>query len=195
MSYYDVDAILTEAEVSGPPIPPDPTTLTTPQKVPCRFELDVPDLGHLDNNPAQPLKSGTTITLPLWLAEMLAISAGPDDAPITMSPPAALSTEVVQALKADPRAVPLRDQSAHFYALGARILDLFEDKELAGVLRKTFVGRAAEVGVHAGKVGEDSVGGGGDDFLRGLEEWERGLFRGAHEGVRGAKEWMENVKK
>lgn len=129
---------------------------------------------------------------------MLAISAtGPDSSgpPVTMSPPAALSTEVVQALKADPRAVPLRDQSAHFYALGARILDLFEDKELAGVLRRTFVGRAAEVGVHAGKVGDDSVGGGGEEFLRGLEEWERGLFRGAHEGVRGAKEWMENVKR
>lgn len=126
---------------------------------------------------------------------MLAISAGPDDAPITMSPPAALSTEVIQALKADPRAVPLRDQSAHFYALGARILDLFEDKELAGVLRRTFVGRAADVGVHAGKVGDDSVGGSGEEFLRGLEEWERGLFRGAHEGVKGAKEWMENMKK
>ncbi|KEZ40733.1 DNA replication complex GINS protein PSF3 [Scedosporium apiospermum] len=181
MSYYDIDAILTEAE-----------------KVPCKFELDVPDLGHLDNNPSQPLKSGTNLTLPLWLAEMLAISSTGEDAkpPVTMSPPAALSTEVVQALKADPRAVPLRDQSAHFYGLGTRMLDLFEDKELAEVLRKTFVVRAAEVGLHAGKVGDDvPVGGAGEEFLRGLDEWERGLFRKAHEGAKGTKEWMENVKK
>ncbi|SPO05352.1 probable DNA replication complex GINS protein PSF3 [Cephalotrichum gorgonifer] len=185
MSYYDIDAILTEAE-----------------KVPCKFELDIPDLGHLDNNPSDTLKAGTTLTLPLWLAEMLAISSaggGPHEESrphVTMSPPAALTGEVIQALKADPRAVPLRDQSAHFYGLGTRMLDLFEDKELASVLRKTFVGRAAEVGLHAGKVGEDSVGSGaGEEFLRGLDEWERALFRKAHEGAKGTKEWMENVKK
>ena len=34
MSYYDVDAILTDA-----------------QKLPCTFEIDVPGLGYLDGNP------------------------------------------------------------------------------------------------------------------------------------------------
>lgn len=34
MSYYDVDAILTDA-----------------QKLPCTFEVDVPGLGYLDGNP------------------------------------------------------------------------------------------------------------------------------------------------
>lgn len=33
-SYYDVDAILTDAD-----------------KVPCAFELDIPGLGYLDENP------------------------------------------------------------------------------------------------------------------------------------------------
>lgn len=36
MSYYDVDAILTDS-----------------QKLPCTFELDVPGLGYLDGNPGQ----------------------------------------------------------------------------------------------------------------------------------------------
>lgn len=36
MSYYDVDAILTES-----------------QKVPCTFQLDVPGLGYLDGNPGE----------------------------------------------------------------------------------------------------------------------------------------------
>lgn len=35
-SYYDVDAILTDA-----------------QKVPCTFELDIPGLGYLEGNPGQ----------------------------------------------------------------------------------------------------------------------------------------------
>ncbi|KAJ0138594.1 Uncharacterized protein HZ326_18448, partial [Fusarium oxysporum f. sp. albedinis] len=35
----------------------------------------------------------------------------------------------------------------------------------------------------------------GEEFLRGLEEWERGLFRRGHEGVKGAKEWTDKVKK
>ncbi|KAF5586525.1 DNA replication complex GINS PSF3, partial [Fusarium pseudocircinatum] len=51
MSYYDIDSILTDAE-----------------KVPCHFEIDVRDLGHLDNSP-HGLKAQTPLTLPLWLAE------------------------------------------------------------------------------------------------------------------------------
>lgn len=36
MSYYDVDAILTDV-----------------QKLPCTFQLDVPGLGYLDGNPGE----------------------------------------------------------------------------------------------------------------------------------------------
>jgi GINS complex subunit 3 len=170
--------------------------------VPCKFELDIPDLGHLDNTPTQPLKAGTQLNLPLWLAEMLAIAnTGPSDestAPITLNLPSALSNEVVQALKADPRAVPLRDQSAHFFGLGTRMLDLFEDGQLSAVLRKTFVTRAADVGLHARKAGDEGAGGvigSGEEFLRGLDEWERALFRKSHTGVKASKEWMASVKK
>ncbi|KAK2074220.1 hypothetical protein P8C59_008441 [Phyllachora maydis] len=199
MSYYDIDAILTDAE-----------------KVPCTFELDVPDLGHLESTHAQHgLKSGARLSLPLWLAEMLAIanvsgasaSASADDSRsfVTLGLPPALAADVVNALKADPRAVPLRDQSPHFYTLATRLLDLFEDRELAAVLRRTFAARAAEVALHARKAGgggggDDNasnlgVGGAGEDFLRGLDETERALFRRAHDGVKAGREWMERVKK
>ncbi|GAO19515.1 uncharacterized protein UV8b_05375 [Ustilaginoidea virens] len=177
MSYYDVNAILTDAE-----------------KVPCRFELDVPYLGHLDNSPA--LRAGTQLSLPLWLAELLAlVSAGEGTrAPLTLNLPPCLSDRVLNALKADPRAVALRDQSAHFYGLAVRMLDLFEEKELGAVLRRTFVVRAGEIGLHARRA-DEAVGGRGQEFLRGLDEWERSLFRRGHEGVRGAREWTERVKK
>ncbi|KAI1158131.1 hypothetical protein F5B18DRAFT_111221 [Nemania serpens] len=187
MSYYDIDAILTDAE-----------------KVPCKFELDVPDLGYLDNNPSQPLRNGAAIGLPLWLAELLALanrapsSAGEDAKSfVSLNLPPSLSNEVLSALKADPRAVPLRDQSHNFYGLGTRMLDLFEEKEICALLRRTFVARAADVALHAGKAGAtDDVGvGAGGEFLRGLEEWERRLFKKAHDGAKGTKEWMDGVKR
>lgn len=120
--------------------------------------------------------------------------------------PPAMGNDVVQALKADPRAVPLRDQSAHFYGLAIHMMELSEEQELATALRKTFVTRASEVALHARKVGgvgkgkgeEGSnlgVGGAGEEFLRGLDEWERKLFRKAHDGAKSGKEWMEGVKK
>lgn len=55
-SYYDVDAILTDA-----------------QKVPCTFELTVPGLGYLEGNMSGDIKSGSKVELPLWLGEMLAL--------------------------------------------------------------------------------------------------------------------------
>lgn len=165
-----------------------------PQKVPCQFELDVPYLGHLDNSSG--LKPGTPLSLPLWLAEMLALASSGEDskAPLTLNLPPCLSEQVLAALKADPRAVPLRDQSAHFYGVGVRMLDLFDERELSAVLRKTFVVRAGDVGLHARKA-DEGVGGQGEEFLRGLDEWERGLFRRGHEGVRRAKDWTDKVKK
>ncbi|EMR71781.1 putative dna replication complex gins protein psf3 protein [Eutypa lata UCREL1] len=187
MSYYDIDAILTDSE-----------------KVPCTFELDIPELGYLDNNPSHPLKAGTSVGLPLWLAELLALAnrspgGSQDDAKsfVTLNLPTSLSNEVMSALKADPRAVALRDQSHNFYGLGTRMLDLFEEREICAVLRKTFVTRAAEIALHARKAGatEDLGSGVGEEFLRGLDEWERRLFRKAHESTKSTKEWMENVKR
>jgi GINS complex subunit 3 len=174
------------------------------KKIPCKFEIEVAHLGYIDNNPAQPLKAGTSVGLPLWLAELLALadsSPGSSDQEIKpfvdLKLPRALSNEVMAALKADPRAVPLRDQSQNFYGLGTRMLDLFDEKEICAILRRTFVTRAVDIALHARKAGatEDLGGGGGEEFLRGLDEWERRLFRRAHEGTKGTKEWMQGFKK
>lgn len=169
--------------------------------------MAIPDLGHIENNPGQPLQTGTKTSLPLWLAEMLALastssaSTNDEDAKsfVNLSLPPALSSEVTQALKADPRAVPLRSQSMNFYGLATRLMDLFEEKELYTVLRKTFVVRAADIALHARKTKEDGanlgLGGAGDEFTKGMDEWERMLYFRAHEGMKFGKEWMENVKK
>lgn len=170
--------------------------------------MTIPNLGHINNNPGEALKAGTALSLPLWLAEMLALAntgSNDDDAKsfVNLSLPDALSNECTQALKADPRAVQLRQRSMNFYGLATRLMDLFEERELDGVLRKTFVTRAAEIALHARKIDAAakegasnlSLGGGGDDFTRGLDEWERMLFGKAHGGLKAGKEWMDNVKK
>jgi len=52
----------------------------------------------------------------------------------TIDLPTSLSSRVLNALKADPRTVDLRAQAPHFFSLGARMLELFEEEELVDVL-------------------------------------------------------------
>ncbi|KAL2404273.1 DNA replication complex GINS protein psf3 [Exophiala dermatitidis] len=207
MSYYDVDAILTDS-----------------QKLPCTFELDVPGLGYLEGNVGGTVKAGTKIDLPMWLGIMLAVSTGntPESSQlVTLDFPAPLQQRVINALKADPRTVDLRAQAPHFYALGARIMELFDDRTVLDTLLnvsgdcsipwkrvlvrsvsrnetdirrgQTFKTRAAEIADQAhnprGALGD------GAEFLRGLDETERRLFKAAHEGPKAIKAWLQDLKK
>jgi GINS complex subunit 3 len=176
------------------------------QKVPCTFELDVPGLGYLDNNTGHTLKSGTRVDLPLWLGEMLAVSSpSASKSLVTLDLPPCLSPRVMNALKADPKSVDLRAQAQHFYSLGARILELFEEDEILDVLTESFRIRAAEIGDHAANAGSGSraasggggvgVGTDGVEFLRGLDETERSLFRVAHDSAKTMRTWIGDVKK
>ncbi|EXJ89418.1 DNA replication complex GINS protein psf3 [Capronia epimyces CBS 606.96] len=179
MSYYDVDAILTDS-----------------QKLPCTFELDVPGLGFLEGNVGGTVKAGTKLDLPMWLGIMLAVSTGntPGSSQlVTLDFPTPLQQRVINALKADPRTVDLRAQAPHFYALGARIMELFDDRAVLDTLLSTFKLRAAEIADQAlnprGALGE------GAEFLRGLDETERQLFKAAHEGPKAVRAWTLDLKK
>ncbi|PYH96483.1 GINS complex, Psf3 component [Aspergillus ellipticus CBS 707.79] len=181
MSYYDIDSILTDA-----------------QKLPCTFELEVPGLGVLEGNPGENIKAGTRIDLPLWLGEMLSIGVvggarlGTSRL-VTLDLPSALSERVMNAFKADPRTVDLRSLAPHFYSLSERILELFEEEEMVEVLSNTFKKRAAEIADHAhnpqGALGQ------GAEFLRGLDETERQLFRVAHDSAKQTRIWAGEAKK
>lgn len=52
----------------------------------------------------------------------------------TIDMPHALSSRVMNALKADPCTVDVRAQALQFYTLAARMLDLFEEDEMVDVL-------------------------------------------------------------
>jgi GINS complex subunit 3 len=175
----------------------------------------VPSLGYLDNNAGTTLKTGTRVDLPLWLAEMLAVS-GPsansshsnNKSLVTLDLPPCLAPRVMNALKADAKSVDLRALAQNFYGLGARILELFEEDEVCDVLMETFRSRAAEINDHASNAGASSqrgatAGGGGGggvgndgvEFLRGLDEMERSLFRASHDSTRTMRVWMGEIKK
>lgn len=86
------------------------------------------------------IKEGTKLEIPLWLAEMLAVSqTSTNSTNVTLDLPDSLSHKVLNALKADARTVELRALAPHFYALGTRILELFEDEELSDVLSEVHV--------------------------------------------------------
>jgi hypothetical protein len=53
---------------------------------------------------------------------------------LTLSFPPALSPQVINALVASPLAVDLRALSPHYYALAARLFELFEEEEMVDVL-------------------------------------------------------------
>ncbi|KAG2165952.1 hypothetical protein JADG_005691 [Aureobasidium aubasidani] len=178
-SYYNIDAVLTDA-----------------QKVPCTFELSVPNMGYLQGNPGEDacIKQGSKVELPLWLAEMLAVSNPSGNSSLaTLDLPQALSQRVMNALKADPKTVDLRAQAQHFYNIGARMLELFEEEEMVDILTDTFKQRAAEISDQA--LNSRSALGEGADFARGLDETERQLFRAAHDGTTAVKKWFETAQK
>ncbi|KAK8215362.1 DNA replication protein [Zalaria obscura] len=176
-SYYDIDAILTDA-----------------QKVPCTFEISVPNLGYLTGNVGEDMKKGTKVELPLWLAEMLAVSQPAGAGSLaTLDLPTALSQRVMNALKADPKTVDLRAQAQHFYNIGARMLELFEEEDMVEILTDTFKQRAAEIADQAHN--SRSALGEGAEFTKGLDETERQLFRAAHDGSSATKRWFETANR
>jgi len=179
MSFYDIDAILTDA-----------------QKVPCTFELTVPGLGFLDGNMGGDMKKDSKVELPIWLGEMLSLSEMMNTSSlVTLSIPTPLSPRVFNALKADPRTVDLRSLASHFYNLATRLLEMYveditkgQEQEIIKVLSETFKARAALIADQAnnarGTLGESA------DFLRGLDENERQLFRAAHDSSKAVRTWM-----
>lgn len=118
MAYCNPDAVLADG-----------------QKAPLTFELAVQHLTALNNGSA--IDSGTKLDLPLWMAEMLAVSkpAGPSSTSLgSLDVPPALGQRVMNALRADPKSVDLRAQAQWFYGMGERMLDLFEEEETVEVL-------------------------------------------------------------
>ncbi|PPJ55011.1 hypothetical protein CBER1_05658 [Cercospora berteroae] len=174
-TYYDPSAILTDA-----------------QKAPCTLEFAAPQLAPLNNGTA--VEQGTKLELPLWLGGVLGASepAGPGTGYLcTVDMPNCLGKRVINALSADPKSVELRQQAQWFYGMGEHMLTLFDDEAVAEVLIDSFKQRAMEIADKAQNSRQVQQGGEGNEFLGGLDEAERQLFRAAHDGSRAVKNWFD----
>ncbi|KAF1821983.1 GINS complex, Psf3 component [Dissoconium aciculare CBS 342.82] len=187
-SYYSPDSILTDA-----------------QKVPCTMNLALPTTHLPALNHGAAVTAGLKLDLPLWLAEMLAVTKPGqgrggmvDDEAASLASidmPTALGHRVLNALRAEPRSVDIRAQAGWFYGLGERMLELFEEEELIEVLEDSFKIRAFEIADKAQNTRAVQHGADGNEFTNGLDETERRLFRAAHDGTSSVKRWFEHTSK
>ena len=117
MSYYSIPAILTSA-----------------QKVPSTFDLPIPNLGFLDDNPGGDIAANTPLPLPLYLAALLAVPQLDNKPLLTLDLPASLQPRVLNALKADAKSVDVRGLDVYFFEGGSRILELLEEEQVGDIL-------------------------------------------------------------
>jgi GINS complex subunit 3 len=94
------------------------------------------------------IKEQSQLELPLWLAELLAISGITPDSPtsfVSLLSPDIFSNKVLNALKSDPRSVDLRSRCNVFFWLAERWIATFGDQELADTIVESLRTRAVEI--------------------------------------------------
>ncbi|SJX60368.1 related to PSF3-subunit of the GINS complex [Sporisorium reilianum f. sp. reilianum] len=111
------------------------------QRLPCTFNIDVPNMGQIQSNEERDIKALSRVELPFWLAELMALNNI-----VSINKPKSFSTRVKAALDANPTSVQLRHQNIHWYALGARLAQLMDDDDTEmQVLSKAYIGRIAQI--------------------------------------------------
>ncbi|CCF56301.1 hypothetical protein KAFR_0A08670 [Kazachstania africana CBS 2517] len=130
---------------------------------------------------------------------------------VELMTPDAFSAKVINAIKADPVSLDVHSISPHFFALAIKWIALFNDKELAAIVTELMLQRAQEINNHASSVtidvkrqiditGDNSTvystnaGNLGNNnnstFLLTLDEFEKRVYKQAHESYKDAKRWM-----
>lgn len=159
--------------------------LADSSRIPCTFNLDVPNLSHLRGDSSvdsqmhhqqssqassssssvdassDTIREKSRLELPFWLAEMLALNDI-----VAPSLPRPYSQRVRNALNADASSVQLRSQANWWYALGVRLASLESQgtesqSMLLQVLSTTYSARLPNVYDAAQHVASGARGGGG----------------------------------
>lgn len=137
------------------------------------------------------INEGTKLELPLWLAELLAmsgVSADSNKSFISLLEPAMLSSKVSNALKSDPCSVDLNEQSPVFYKMVERWLSIFGDVELAQIITDTVTKRANVINDFAnnprGQMNDTT------DFLNKLDHDEQLLYKSAYESAKNMRQFL-----
>ncbi|CCK72627.1 DNA replication protein PSF3 KNAG_0K02640 [Huiozyma naganishii CBS 8797] len=196
MGYFDVDDVLADAV-----------------EVPCKFQLEVAQVGFLAGQPGESVARNSKLELPLWLARILAIVGAGDgegdgdgDTPfVELLPPDTFAARVMNAVKADPVALDLHAVSPYFYALAVKWVNLFSDAELGETVARLLLARAQEINSNAANVTLvertlDDLAGPlasrqngvhhSSPFMLTMDEWEKTVYKEAHEAYRDSKKWL-----
>mmetsp|Transcript_29273 Transcript_29273/g.57472 ORF Transcript_29273/g.57472 Transcript_29273/m.57472 type:complete len:189 (-) Transcript_29273:172-738(-) len=122
--YYEIDDIVAEDE-----------------QIPCIFNVDAVDLGYLDENSNdEDIKKDSKIPLPFWLTQVLATRNM-----VTPTLPKCFGNRFRESLLADPKVVDLNDENEYFYELGAKLVVLARDPDIADMLKRSLASRYQEI--------------------------------------------------
>lgn len=179
MSYYDIDDILAEG-----------------QKLPAKFNMSIPGLGYLIGRPGEEIGEDDKVELPIWLAEILAIcSTGADESEdpekqtfVRLIEPEFFSKQFLNFIKSDPLKISLGPY-AYYYKIVSKWSYMFNDVELVELISKMLVSRAAEINDLSYKL-NDQFTGDNQQFVNGLENFEKELFKTSHLCYKDMKKWL-----
>lgn len=170
--------------------------------MPCKFNFSIPGLGYLNGHSGEAIKENDKVELPLWLAEILAICAvqgeeaeDNDNGPqafIRLVEPEFFSKQFLNFIKTDPLQINLAPY-AYYYKIVAKWSYMFNDTELVNLISRTYVDRVSEINDLSFKT-NDQFSGDNQEFLNGLENTEKDLFKISHLSYKNMKNWFAETK-
>lgn len=160
--------------------------LATQDRVPCKFELSVYNLGYLDPSSGnKDVVAGTKLELPCWLARALCSSRRHI---VSAQLPNTFKERYREIMKADASVVDLHKLGPHYYELGQHLLPLAgpEAAALASLLTQTLRERLRGIMDSAQNSLRDDV----NAQIAKLDELERTLFHAGQKALQDHQLWL-----
>ncbi|CAK1552955.1 unnamed protein product [Leptosia nina] len=156
--------------------------LVSNEKVPCRFLHDLPKLGFLDPScTEEDLKAGTSVEIPLWLAESLSSRRPPL---VAVDLPKVYKETYREIFNADACTVDLHKLAQYFFELGCYVAKYDIKGEVATTLVNTFRQRFKMI--LSASVSTDSI-----NALQPLSSSERDRTASAMASEKALSTWLK----
>jgi len=168
-NYFDLDDILAEQ-----------------QKLQTSFLVDIPGLGFLENNPGGPLHKDEKVLLPYWTIKGLSLIPSNNES-FSIYLPKCFRNQIKNQLIAGPTTVNLYHECPYFYQFGYLYSKTFDEKNLPQILLNTYKARISLIMDYSQQIqiSKDKA-----EFVRGLDETERQLYRCGCESIINMKKWI-----
>lgn len=159
--------------------------LTTQERLPCKFEVDVPRLGFLDPGAdSENLASGTKMELPLWLAKAI---SGRRAMSVSTELPKQYREGYREILSAEASVVDLHKLGPFYYGFGSQLLqfDHPDSPDIAKMLLQTFKDRLRNLmDISQNAYNQDT-----SKMTARLDQMERKVFQCGQIGLNDFQKW------